>query len=239
MERTGQPATDSWDRASSTMPRRRVLADHICETIRSLLMDQVLEPGRRISIDDIARRLAVSPTPVREALSRLENEGLVTKRALSGFTATPLLDRSRLAELFELRSYMEGPAARTAALNRQDADLHDLREVLEGTVLPGDAENYESYREFAMRDAQFHDLIARAGGNVLLRDTLARLQPHTHVYRLQVRVDGQEQTLDQHWAILRAIEAQDATGAADAMHRHLENAHLRLVSVMEAARQEA
>ena len=64
------------------LPARRALADDVYDAVLGLLMDQVIEPGSRASIDGIARQLNVSPTPVREALARLESEGLVVKKAL-------------------------------------------------------------------------------------------------------------------------------------------------------------
>ncbi|MEV1010821.1 GntR family transcriptional regulator [Streptomyces sp. NPDC049881] len=225
-------ADDPWARASGAMPRRRALAEHTYEAIRSLLMDQVLPPGGRVNIDEVARRLDVSPTPVREALSRLESEGLVTKRALAGFTATPLLDARGLAELFDLRRYLEEPAASAAARHRDDADLAALRELWQGAREPFDGGRYAHYRDFALCDAGFHDRVAVAGGNVMLRETLARLQPHTHVYRLQLRVGGQEQTYAEHRDVLDAIAAGDGRAAARAMRVHLDEAEKRLMAVL-------
>ncbi|WP_052852866.1 GntR family transcriptional regulator [Streptomyces avicenniae] len=223
---------DPWARASGAMPRRRVLAEHTYEAIRSLLMDQVLPPGERVNIDEVARRLDVSPTPVREALSRLESEGLVTKRALAGFTATPLLGARGVAELFDLRRYLEEPAASAAAMHRDDADLAALRDLWQGAREPFDGERYVHYRDFALCDAGFHDRVAAASGNGMLRETLTRLQPHTHVYRLQLRVGGQEQTYTEHEGVLTAIAAGDGPAAARAMRVHLDAAEQRLLAVL-------
>src|SRR3954451_23880770 len=95
--------------------RRAVLADGVYEAVKALIMDRHLEPGAKINMDALARDLDVSPTPVREALARLEADGLVTKRALVGYTAVPLLDAAGLTELFELRKLLEPAAARWAA----------------------------------------------------------------------------------------------------------------------------
>src|SRR3954452_141794 len=87
--------------------RREVLADGVYEAIKSLIMDRRIEPGAKINMDALARDLDVSPTPVREALARLEADGLVTKRALVGYTTAPMLDATGLEELFELRQLLE------------------------------------------------------------------------------------------------------------------------------------
>ena len=73
------------------LPRRNVLADDVYELVKAMVMDHVIRPGARVSIDGLARELAVSPTPVREALARLESDGLVLKEPLKGYRATPLL----------------------------------------------------------------------------------------------------------------------------------------------------
>ncbi|TDD73192.1 GntR family transcriptional regulator [Jiangella aurantiaca] len=78
-------------------------------------MDHRIEPGAEVSIDGIARDFDVSPTPVREALARLESEGLVVKRPLRGYTAAPLFDAEGLRKLFEMRRILEPAAAGLAA----------------------------------------------------------------------------------------------------------------------------
>lgn len=95
--------------------RRLTLTDEVYETIRAQLMDHVVAPGARINIDALARSLQVSPTPVREALARLEADGLIRKRPLAGYTATPLLTREEFEELVEMRLILETAAARLAA----------------------------------------------------------------------------------------------------------------------------
>ncbi|MFD1047862.1 GntR family transcriptional regulator, partial [Kibdelosporangium lantanae] len=68
-----------------TLPPRTMLRDSVYESIKAMLMDNDLAPGSRLSIDAIARTLEVSPTPVREAMTKLEADGLVAKRPHAGF----------------------------------------------------------------------------------------------------------------------------------------------------------
>src|ERR1700730_17239323 len=88
-------------------PRRAVLADEIYEILKSRLMDNIVEPGARLSIDGLSRDLKVSPTPIREALARLESDGLVAKRAHVGYTVAPLIDARAFDELFRMRLLLE------------------------------------------------------------------------------------------------------------------------------------
>src|ERR1700755_1935931 len=96
-------------------PRRSVLADEVYEILKSKLMDNIVEPGSRLSIDGLARDLGCSPTPIREALARLESDGLVAKRAHYGYTAALLIDAQSFAELFRMRLLLEPACASWAA----------------------------------------------------------------------------------------------------------------------------
>ena len=78
-----------------------------------------LPPDTRVSVDSLARELGVSQTPIREALSMLEANGLVSKRHFAGYATSPRMDRAQLDELFEFRLLIEPHAARKAA---QDDD---------------------------------------------------------------------------------------------------------------------
>ena len=77
------------------LPQRQALADDVYEAINALLMDSIIAPDARITIDTLARQLGVSPTPVREALARLESDGLVVKQGLRGYFATPAAEPRR------------------------------------------------------------------------------------------------------------------------------------------------
>ena len=95
--------------------RRLTLTDDVYTSVQTLIMDHAVAPGEKINIDALARRLQVSPTPVREALARLESDGLVRKRALVGYTASPLLSRAEFEDLIEMRLLLEPAAAPSPA----------------------------------------------------------------------------------------------------------------------------
>jgi DNA-binding GntR family transcriptional regulator len=210
--------------------RREVLADGVYEAIKTLIMDRGIEPGAKINMESLSRDLDVSPTPVREALARLESDGLVTKKPLVGYTAAPLLDARGLDELFELRLMLEPVAARWAAggitapqVGELSRMLTDVREF-SGTA---SGDDYRGYREVALHDGQFHDAIAEASGRVLLLQTLRKLHPHAQLYRLFFRHGLERETLVEHTEILRALRSGDPNAAAAAMTTHLERAYAR------------
>jgi len=217
--------------------RRAVLADGVYEAVKALIMDRHLEPGAKVNMDALARELDVSPTPVREALARLEADGLVTKRPLVGYTTVPLLDADGLTELFELRQLLEPAAARwaagaidkaaAAALVSMVADVRKATGSLRG-------EDYKSYGLIVAHDTEFHEAIAAAAGRPLLGQTLRRLHPHVQIYRLFYRQDVGRETLAEHARIARCLQRKDADGAARAMTEHLAKAHRRFLAGLAA-----
>jgi DNA-binding GntR family transcriptional regulator len=229
-------ATDDGEAGGGrALPPHRGLTEDVYDAVRELLMDQVIRPGGRASIDGIARRLGVSPTPVREALARLESEGLVTRRALHGYTAADLIDEDGLRDLYQLRGLLEPFAAEAAIPRLAPDDLASLQETVRAMTAPPamagavtESERYREYRTFAENDAAFHRLIAERSGNALLAETLVRLRSHVHLYRLYVSRGIELETVVEHRAILDALETGDRDGARRAMRAHLDQSFARL-----------
>jgi len=219
------------------VPRRAVLADGVYEAIKALIMDRHLEPGAKINMDALARDLDVSPTPVREALARLEADGLVTKRALAGYTAMPLLDAGGLTELFELRQLIEPAAARWAAEaidKAAGAALVAMVSDVSRATRSVSGEDYQAYGLIVTHDTEFHEAIAAATGRPLVLQTLRRLHPHVQIYRLFYRQDVGRDTLAEHTAIARCLQRKDADGASAAMTDHLAKAQQRFLAGLAA-----
>lgn len=211
-----------------TLEPRSMLRDQVYDAIKGMLMDQTLEPNARLSIDGMARKLGVSPTPVREALTKLESDGLVAKRPHAGYTVAPLMDESTLDNLFDIRLLLEPAAANRAARNVSAEQVAELRALLDQMAIRPAGENYKGYRDFAVLDAQLHRLIADASGNPLISDALTRLHTHTHSYRLYFKVGIAEDAMLEHQLIVHTIAAHDGKGAEQAMRRHITASHTRL-----------
>jgi DNA-binding GntR family transcriptional regulator len=211
--------------------RRSTLGDDVYETITALIMEHTLAPGDRINIDALARQLEVSATPVREALARLESDGLVRKRALAGYTVSPLLTRNEFMDMFDMRLVLEGAAVRWAA-SRASAELKaQIATEAAATVEPGETDGWHSHAAFTKLDAQFHNLIASAAGNVLLRDGITRLHAHLHIHRLYFPHGKAGTTGQEHQRIATAISSGDEAAAEAAMHEHLTRARERHLAV--------
>ena len=222
---------DDEARGPRPLPVRRALVDDVYDAVLGLLMDQVIEPGARVNIDAVARDLDVSPTPVREALTRLEAEGLVAKRALKGYVAAPLLDEAGLRDLYDMRELLEPEAARRAS-TQLDQDVES--ELAESVVkmrtasAPDDDESFRNYRRFIDEDLHFHHLIAEQAQSPLLSEAIVRLRSHMHLYRLNFRHDFEHDTVSEHESILEALRRRDPAAAAEAMRTHIENSYRRL-----------
>lgn len=203
-------------------PVRQALSDSVYESIKAMVMDHEIAPGARVGIDALSRALKVSPTPVREALARLESDGLVVKRALSGYRATELLTRQGLAELFEMRLLLEPRAAALAAAHATEEQLDGLERILEEMqVQPSPNGRYASYRDFAALDQRFHEAIGQAAHRPLLADAVERLHAHLHIFRLSKVVGAGGPTVAEHERIVRAVLRRNPERAAEAMTEHL------------------
>jgi DNA-binding GntR family transcriptional regulator len=214
-----------------TPPPRTMLRDTVYEAIKGMLMDHDLPPGARLSIDGIARELEVSPTPVREAMTKLESDGLVAKRPHAGYIVAPLMDQVSLDNLYEMRLLLEPAAAGLAATHSTKEQNAGLTALIKDMSARPAGDKYQAYRDFAVQDALLHRLIAEASGNPLISDALTRLHAHTHSYRLYFKVGIAAETVREHEDIVNAIMQNKGEEANEAMRRHLESSRDRLLKV--------
>lgn len=194
------------------------LAEEVYRRVRADIMSLKLPPDTRVSVDSLARELGVSQTPIREALSMLEANGLVSKRHFAGYATSPRMDRAQLDELFEFRLLIEPHAARKAAEMMSEAEVARL----------SSGESAPSHDAFADMDTEFHRLIAQGAQNHLIADSLARLHIHIHIFRSCFKREIAEEAVHEHAAIISAIRAHNGASAEAAMRRHIELSYGRL-----------
>jgi DNA-binding GntR family transcriptional regulator len=211
-------------------PSRQVLADGVYEQIRALIMNHGIAPGARANIDELARELDVSGTPVREALARLESEGLVSRLPLRGYRVTELLTRKELADIYGLRLLLEPPSAMAAAAVMTPEFAVALEEELATCPSAPAGSTYEGYKALTAHDARLHELILHVAGNLAVEQAFVRTHCHLHFFRLSYNQPFGEQTIVEHRAIVAALAAGRAKEAGDAMTFHLETARDRLLS---------
>lgn len=210
------------------------IVDGVYDGIYEKLMSLDIPPGARMSIDAIARDLNVSQTPVREALSRLEREGLVHKAHLIGYSAAPQHSRKEFEDLFAFRLLLEPEGARLAALNMTPSALARLEEAAAdmGHGAPP-VDRTSRYSRFARTDAHFHDEILKLAGNEVIRHALADQHIHLHLFRLMFHTRVTQEALEEHESLLSAFRAGDAAAAEAAMRDHISRSRDRLMLAFE------
>lgn len=226
---------DLMDAARASQAGRRLtdrpaLVDDVHDVLVDMLMNHALGPGARLNIDALGRTLGVSPTPIREALARMEAEGLVAKEPRRGYTVAPLIGLDELRALIDFRLLIEPAAAAEAARNASAAEAAALRAFARSGGA-GDRDDATANRLDMEYDAAFHDRIARLGGNPWLRESLGRLRSHLHMYRLYHHAKQAAATKPEHVAIAKAIATRDPEAAAEAMRAHLSTAMKRIDEV--------
>ncbi|HMJ02070.1 MAG TPA: FadR/GntR family transcriptional regulator [Conexibacter sp.] len=211
---------------------RSPLYEQVAERLREFIDAQGLQPGDRLMSErELAERLGVSRTSVRQGLTALRVLGLVEIKhgdgvyllRSSGDVIASLASEIAGSEvdhpmIWEVREAIEVQAARLAARRRSAADLRTMRELLalmETAVAGGD--------DGIQEDRRFHQAIAEAAGNPLLRQMTEQLADvFDRTSEASLTLPGRPPTsLASHRAILAAIEAQDETAAAEEMRQHV------------------
>ncbi|WP_454818701.1 GntR family transcriptional regulator [Labrys neptuniae] len=219
--------------ASNQIQRANSLVEDVYEAIYAQLMALKIAPGSRITVDTLVKEFNVSQTPIREALGRLEGEGLVMKTHLIGYRAAPQITRRRFDELYELRLLLEPPGAARAAASMDAGKLKILQEAAGVMARREGKDERLRYSNFARQDAVFHDKILEFAGNELIRQTLGFQHTHFHIFRLMFHSRVTEEALDEHEAILAAFADRNAAAAEEAMRVHIEHSRDRLLPAFE------
>jgi len=177
-------------------------------------------PGARLVETELAERFGVSRTPIREALGRLETQGVVTHDGRRGLVVASL-DHNQLGELYEVRMVVEGLAARLAARHAAREEQAILRALVEDSrELIHDGEGLRD------NNRRFHRQIHLASHNRFLNNMLEgirRTMPLLTGVSLSDPIRGAE-TVDEHDAIVRAIEGRDEDAADAAARAHISKA---------------
>jgi DNA-binding GntR family transcriptional regulator len=199
---------------------RTSLADHVYSRLVDAIHSGMLTGGAALHVADLATQFKVSPSPVRDAISRLAAEGLATNNP-NRRTTVVHFSRQDIVETFQLREILECGAARLAAKNIEPPRLADLRKVAEQCdALAGNPAQKKAKLDL---DNQFHLLVAEAGGNALLRHEIARCNRRVRAIQwLKLDPPTMKQAHPEHLKIIAAIERRDPDAAEAAMKAHLE-----------------
>lgn len=179
----------------------------------------VYKPGDRLVESDLAERFGVSRTPIREALQRLETQSLLTRDGRSLIVAS--LDHNQLAELYVVRAELEGLAANLAARHATPEEVRVLSDMVRD-----DHNLIDDPTAMARANRRFHKQIHLASHNRYLVQQLDLVHRSMALMATtSLAADGRpEDALEEHQAIVSAIENRDAEAAGDALRAHISKA---------------
>ncbi len=164
--------------------RTSVLSDESYGKIKEMIVTYEIAPGSRVNIDALSLRLKTSQTPIREALARLEADGLIKKEPLKGYSATNLLTLNEFQDLFQFRLLIEPWAAEQAAQRITPESKRILKLEMSSTKKTIKQKNVDEFKSLTEHDARFHKLVAQLSGSKSVESAFERTHCHLHLFRL-------------------------------------------------------
>ncbi len=197
------------------------LRDVVFNTLRQAILKGELEPGERLMEIQLADRLGVSRTPIREAIRKLELEGLVLMIPRKGAEVARISEKS-LRDVLEVRRSLEELAIELACQRMDEQELEDLEQAQEAfrkAIEKGDA------MEIAETDEHYHDIIYNGTGNSRLVQILNNLREQMYRYRLEYIKDAAKRQIliVEHDHILKAVKERHVSEAKAAIREHIDN----------------
>lgn len=210
------------DASRGARPRPENLVEQIYTQLKEDIFEFRLIPGDRFSEGEVAERMQVSRTPVRQALHRLEREGYLQVMFRSGWQVRPF-DFTRFEELYEVRIVFELEAVRRLCA-RPEGELPEALEVLRRIWLVAPEQRLQDGREVSRLDERFHCQLLEAAGNSEMARLHARVSEQIRIIRRLDFTQAQRVTLtyQEHGQILEAILARRCDAAQHLLRAHIE-----------------
>lgn len=209
------------DKLKVNMNEYLPLRDVVFSTLRQAILKGELEPGERLMEIQLAERLGVSRTPIREAIRKLELEGLVNMVPRKGAEVAKISEKN-LRDVLEVRRALEELAVELACQKLSPEEIHELKEAnkkLESVIDCKDA------TVIAEADEAFHDIIYGGIENARLIQILNNLREQMYRYRLEYVKDKSTRTtlIHEHNTIISALEERNIKAAKGAIRLHIDN----------------
>ena len=204
-----------------TMDEYLPLRDVVFNTLRRAILRGELKPGERLMEIQLANKLGVSRTPIREAIRKLELEGLVLMIPRKGAEVAEITEKN-LRDVLEVRCALEELAVQLACDRMDEEGIKKLKEAAEKfrEVLDSD-----DITQIAQADVLFHDIIYTATDNDRLIQLLNNLREQMYRYRIEYlkKRKSYPQLLEEHQAVIDAIAGKDKQKATEITGRHISN----------------
>ena len=209
------------DNLSMQMNEFLPLRDVVFNTLRQAILTGELKPGERLMEIHLANKLGVSRTPIREAIRKLELEGLVTMIPRRGAEVAQITEKS-MNDVLEVRRALDALCVELACERITQEDTERLKlacEAFEAAVKTGDI------KKIARADVELHDIIVQATGNQRLVQLINNLSEQMYRYRFEYIKDStqHQRLIDEHRMIYESIVKKDTEAASQAAHVHIDN----------------
>lgn len=207
------------------------LREVVFNTLREAILTGELEPGEHLMEVKLANKLGVSRTPIREAIRKLELEGLVVMTPRRSAEVAKIT-KEDLTDVLEVRRVLESLAIELCCKNRTDEDIALLKENLKRFK---SCINKNSVTEIATTDVQFHEIIYNSTGNRRLNQILYNLREQMYRYRLEYIKDRQTRhnLILEHEEIISSIEERDVERAKRAILIHIDKQEETILGNMD------
>jgi DNA-binding GntR family transcriptional regulator len=217
---------------------RRKVTDWVYEELKNAIVNLRLAPGEPLREATLADRLGVSKTPIREALSRLEQEGLVETTSFKGAVVTGY-SREDLIEIYELRELLENAAVRAAAQSMTEPDRARLAHIAQESRRLRDSQDQSGTdrAELAALLTEFDAVLYDQVLNHRIRALIENLRAHlTRIGQLTTELPGRiDASVDEHDKIVEAIAARDPELAERCMSEHIRSVRDAQLRALEEA----
>ena len=197
------------------------LRDVVFNTLREAILRGDLVPGERLMELQLAAKLGVSRTPIREAIRMLEQEGLAITIPRKGAIVAGMTEKD-MQDVLEIREALEELSVQVACDKITEEEVARLRENMENFE---DSLKSGDLKRMAEADVEFHDVIYQATDNLKLINMLNNLREQMYRYRVEYlkNPSNHEQLLREHEAIYRGIMEKDKDAVTEMIRKHIRN----------------
>ena len=207
------------------------LRDIVFQKLREAIITGQLKPGDRLMEIKLANTMGVSRTPVREAIRKLQGEGLVIMNARRGAVVAPI-NVQVMKELLEIRKALESLACQLVAEKASEEEIQELRSI---NNIMRRAVDDADVNVMTEQDVAFHEKITELADNSHLTNMLDQIKEHLYRYRLEFikELKDREILVEEHDRIIAAIESRNAKLAGREIEKHIELQEKFIINTIE------